>query len=204
MSTRSPLPGVKVNDEVAAATLNAGRTLAAAGHNIALADPPAAPVRSVVATLARWFSGVAQDAQALPLSRVERRTRTHVRLGKLAERLRLVREQDREHWRRLHESFFGRFDLLVTPSLAAPPFTAAPWRQRSWGATVLADARLAPFTAAWNFAGYPAAVVPSGLHSTGLPLSVQLVAATGGERIILSIAKQLEGLRPWQRHGMPL
>jgi amidase len=114
------------------------------------------------------------------------------------------REQDREHWRRLHSSFFSRFDLLVTPSLAAPPFAAAPWRRRSWGATVFADARFAPFAAPWNFAGYPAAVVPSGLHSTGLPLSVQPVAATGGERMILSIAKQLEGLRPWQRHAMPL
>jgi amidase len=203
VSTRPPLPGVKVNEEFAAAALDAGRALAAAGHKIELADPPAASVRSVVAILARWFGGVAQDARALDTSRLERRTRTHVRLGKLVGRFRLVRDQDRAHWRRLHEPFFNRFDLLVTPSLAAPPFTAAHWSQRSWGATLFADARLAPFTSPWNFAGYPAAVVPSGVHSNGLPLSIQLVAAAGGERMILSVAKQLEGLRPWQRHATP-
>jgi amidase len=194
---------VKVNEEFAAATLDAGRALAAAGRKIELADPPAPSVGSVVAILARWFGGVAQDARGLETSRLERRTSTHVRLGKLVERFGLVREQDREHWRRVHESFFSRFDLLVTPSLAATPFTAGHWSQRSWGATTFADARLAPFTSSWNFAGYPAAVVPSGVHSNGLPLSIQLVAAAGGERLILSVAEQIEGLRPRQRHPMP-
>jgi amidase len=114
----------------------------------------------------------------------------------------LVRQQDREHWRRLLESLFSRFDLLVTPSLSATPLSAGPWSQRSWSATVFADARFAPFTPPWNFAGYPAAVIPSGVHSDGLPLSIQLVAAAGADRVILSVAKQLESLRPWQRHAM--
>lgn len=202
VSTRSPLPGINVNKEFEAATLDAGRLLAGAGHRVEPADPPAASVRSAAAILARWFAGVAQDARGLETSRLEPRTRTHVRLGKIVERLGLVRQQDREHWRRLLESFFGRFDLLVTPSLSATPLSAGHWSQRSWSATIFADARFAPFTPPWNFAGYPAAVVPSGVHSDGLPLSIQLVAAAGAERIVLSVAKQLESLRPWQRHGM--
>ncbi len=63
-----------------------------------------------------------------------------------------------------------------------------------------AEARFAPFAAAWNFAGYPAAAVPAGVDSSGMPLSVQIVAPAGGEATLLSIAKQLEMLRPWRRH----
>ncbi|MBI4410712.1 MAG: amidase, partial [Gemmatimonadetes bacterium] len=60
--------------------------------------------------------------------------------------------------------------------------------------------RYAPFAAPWNFAGFPAAAVPAGMHSSGLPLSVQLVTAPGGEALLLSVAKYLENLRPWRRH----
>jgi amidase len=53
--------------------------------------------------------------------------------------------------------------------------------------------------APWNLAGWPAIAVPAGLHPNGTPLSVQLVARPGGESLLLSIAAQLEQLRPWAR-----
>jgi amidase len=34
-----------------------------------------------------------------------------------------------------------------------------------------------------------------------MPLSVQLVAPEGGEGLLLSVARQLESLRPWARHA---
>jgi amidase len=32
-------------------------------------------------------------------------------------------------------------------------------------------------------------------------MSVQIVAPTGGEALLLSVAKQLEQARPWPRHA---
>lgn len=204
LSTRPPLPGVRVDPEIATAVVRAAGDLSGAGHTVELADPPGVSARSIVAIFARWFAGAAQDAQTFEMLKLEPRTRTHVRLGRIVQRCGLVRQRDRENWQRLLEPFFRRFDLLVTPMHAMLPLRADGWSRRSWISTVLTDLRFAPFGAAWNFAGYPAAVVPSGLHSRGMPLSVQLVAAPGGEGLILSVARQLERLRPWRRHALEI
>jgi amidase len=204
VSTRPPLPGVGLDPEIAAAVVRAASDLSTAGHTVEFVDPPRASVRSIGAIFARWFAGAAQDAQTFDTQKLEARTRAHVRLGRIVQRCGLVRQRDRENWRRLLEPFFRRFDLLVTPVRTMLPLSADGWSRRSWMSTVLADARFAPFGAAWNFAGYPAAVVPSGLHSSGMPLSVQLVAAPNCEGLILSVAGQLERIRPWRRHAVEI
>jgi amidase len=88
---------------------------------------------------------------------------------------------------------------LITPALAQLPLPAARWGERGWVANLWANARYAPFAAPWNLAGWPAMVVPAGMHPSGIPLSVQLVARPGGEATLLAVAAQLEHLRPWTR-----
>jgi amidase len=56
-------------------------------------------------------------------------------------------------------------------------------------------------TGVWNTAGFPAASVPCP-PAGGLPGSVQLVAAPGGESLLLALAAQLERARPWARHAL--
>jgi amidase len=89
--------------------------------------------------------------------------------------------------------------VLMTPTLAQSPIKSVPWAQRGWLANVWANVRYAPMAAPWNLAGWPAMAVPAGLHPSGTPLSVQLVARPGGEALLLSIAAQLERVRPWPR-----
>lgn len=124
-------------------------------------------------------------------------------VGAFARRHRLVSSRTRDAWCRLNDAFFEQFDVLLTPVLATRPLEADGWSSRSWFANVQASVRFAPFTSAWNFAGYPAASVPAGFDSDGLPLAVQLVSAPGREALILSLAKQLELLQPWPRHAPP-
>ncbi|MBI4539915.1 MAG: amidase [Gemmatimonadetes bacterium] len=200
VSTRSPMRGVNAGPEVRSATIETARLLAGAGHHVEAADPPY-PIRSAVAILARWTAGAARETDGLDPARLEPRTRRHAQLGRIAERLGLIKPGDREAWRALLGSFFASCDVLLTPALATPPIRAEAWGRRSWSANLIANARFAPFTAPWNFAGYPAAAVPAGLHPDGTPLSVQLVAPPGGEALVLSVAKQLEMLRPWRRHA---
>ena len=58
-----------------------------------------------------------------------------------------------------------------------------------------------PFCPPLNLVGFPAASVPATTSADGLPLGVQLAAAPGGEGLLLSVARQLETLRPWPRHA---
>jgi amidase len=201
VSTRSPVISVGVAPSFASATLDIARLLAGAGHTIEPADPPMASPRDVAAVFAHWFGGTAQDAEGLALARLEPRTRRHVGLGRIAQRVGLVRPQDRDRWRRRQEKFFARFDALLTPMLGRPPIRCDAWSRRSWSANVIANVRFGAFAGGWNFAGYPAMAVPAGVNDDGTPLSVQLVAASTGETIILSLAKQVERLRPWPRHA---
>lgn len=200
-STRSPLAGVHVDRELRNAVIESAKLLAAAGHLVEEADPPAPTLRSVAAILGHWFGGASQEAEVLESGRLEPRTRTHVRLGWVARRFGLVRATDRDAWRAINDQFFRRFELLLTPVLASAPISCNRWSERGWIANMYANLRFAPFAGAWNFAGFPAASVPAGVHSDGTPLSVQIVASLEREKLILSLARQLEILRPWPRHA---
>jgi len=200
VSTKAPALGVRVDDEFKAAALSMGKMLERAGHHVATADPPYF-IKYAVVVLARWCAAVAEDAVGLNRRELESRTRTHLMLGRLARRLGRVSQDDRTRWRGLVGRFFSNYDLLLTPGLARSPLAVDQWSQRSWIVNMWASVSYAPFAAPWNLAGYPAACVPAGTHSDGMPLSIQLVSPDGNEARILSVAKQLEVLRPWRRHA---
>ena len=168
-----------------------GKMLERAGHHVATADPPYF-IKYAVVVLARWCAAVAEDAVGLNRRELESRTRTHLMLGRLARRLGRVSQDDRTRWRGLVGRFFSNYDLLLTPGLARSPLAVDQWSQRSWIVNMWASVSYAPFAAPWNLAGYPAACVPAGTHSDGMPLSIQLVSPDGNEARILSVAKQLE------------
>jgi amidase len=112
-----------------------------------------------------------------------------------------VKEKDRKEWQDLIGSFLAEYDLLMTPALALPPLKAILWSRRGWLVNYLANVRFAPFAAAANFGQIPSAAVPAGMHPVGVPMAVMLTAKPGSEALLLSVAKQLEGLRPWPRHA---
>jgi amidase len=58
-----------------------------------------------------------------------------------------------------------------------------------------------PFTPLYNTSGAPAISLPLGSTPTGLPIGVQLGAARGNDRLLLSLAASLEAARPWVRQA---
>jgi amidase len=107
-------------------------------------------------------------------------------------------------WARRMADWWNGHDLLLTPTLGAPPpqlgwFTAAGPEQE--GTRI---ASFIPYTAQFNLTGQPAVSLP--LHWTpgGLPVGVQLVAAYGREDMLIRVASQLEQAAPWSERHPPV
>ena len=104
-------------------------------------------------------------------------------------------------WARRMADWWNDHDLLVTPTVGAPPpelgwFTAAGPRQE--GQRI---ASFIPYTAQFNMTGQPAVTLPLHWTPAGLPVGVQLVAAYGREDMLIRVASQLEQAAPWSdRH----
>ncbi|WP_127784342.1 amidase family protein [Rhodococcus sp. X156] len=199
VSTRSPVPGVRVDRHYAEAARRSGELFAQEGHRVAQAHP-SYPVSVGQSELVRWLVGTELEARALSdRSLLEARTARHAAVGRALLRAGLPKPAGRDKWQHKAEAFFADHDVLLTPALAQPPLPADRWGEKSWLSNLWANIRYAPFAAPWNLAGWPAMVVPAGTHPNGLPLSVQLVARPGGEATLLGLALQLERMRPWTR-----
>ncbi len=169
-----------------------------AGHDVHVTRFPY-PVNPIP-MFARWFAGVAKDAEGLDESKLQRRTLRHVKLGKRALRKGWIKQRDADRLEADALTFFADFDILLTPMLARTCPPAEQWHRRSWLRNIWSNLQYAPFAAPWNMVGWPAASVPAGFdEKTGMPTAVQIVAPPNGEPTILGVAAQIERLRPWPR-----
>ncbi|MGZ4506984.1 MAG: amidase [Blastococcus sp.] len=202
VSTRSPVPGVRADAPALAAVDEIVALLVAAGHTVVRRNPPIS-TGAAAGALTRWMVGAEDDAEHLGLDRhaLQPRSRTHARIGRVVRRAGLVRPRTVEKFRQQMVAFFDDVDLLLTPVTTGPPLPARPWHERSFLANVTANARWAPWTAAWNLAGLPALVLPAGNRPEGLPLSVQFVGPPGAEARLLWMAGDLERRQPWRRYA---
>jgi amidase len=87
---------------------------------------------------------------------------------------------------------------------AKPPVDAAQWEGRSALRTLVEMGAAYPYAITWNVTGQPAASVPAGFTSTGLPLGVQLIGRPNDEGTLLSLAAQVEAERPWAERRPPV
>jgi amidase len=92
-----------------------------------------------------------------------------------------------------------RFDILLTPTQAAPPpkigvlSLSNPDEQAFMKAAI--DASV--FTQIYNVSGQPAMSVPLHWTPEGLPVGVQFAARFGGEDVLFRLGAQLEIAQPW-------
>jgi amidase len=94
-------------------------------------------------------------------------------------------------------------DVLITPATATPPPRVGQFEGRGALWTLNAIAGMVPFNGVWNVTGQPAAAVPAGFWSNGLPRAVQIVGRPNDESTLLSLAGQIEAERPWAQHRPP-
>jgi amidase len=200
LSTKVPVAGFRMDRHLRDAAVNVARLLADQGHHLGQADPPYSTGEANTMVI-WWCVGAAGEAEGLDARALEPRNRRMAAAGRLFRRLGLFKMDARDRWRDRVDGFFEDHDLLLTPALARPAISSRRWADRGSLSNLVSNAWYAPFAALWNLAGFPAAVVPVGLHPSGMPMAVQLVGPSGAEGLILQVARQLETLRPWPRHA---
>jgi amidase len=194
----------KLDGDQARALQDTVELLRSLGHEVTERDPDYG-LDSIPALLARYLRGAHDDAEALPHpERLERRTRGMARLGGLIPPALLERSLAGEAQlsRRLN-AVLEDHDVLLTPATASTPPRIGQLQGRGAIWTLNAVAGMVPYNAIWNVTGQPAASVPAGLGSDGLPRAVQIVGRPDDEATLLSLAAQIESARPWAQQRPP-
>jgi amidase len=96
----------------------------------------------------------------------------------------------------------GRFDAILTPTLAQPPALVGALRNDADPAADFeAQKRFTPYTAPYNMSGQPAISLPAFWNADGLPIGIQLIGSPYAEVTLLRLAAQIEAAAPWRdRH----
>jgi len=109
---------------------------------------------------------------------------------------------NRHNWSGALRGVFEEVDVLACPSTFA---TAMPRGALDTDAPF--SPHIAPFmrfTAPYNFSGSPTLSLPCGFTDDGLPHSLQLVGAHGGEALLCRLGHTYQQLTDWHRRRPPL
>jgi aspartyl-tRNA(Asn)/glutamyl-tRNA(Gln) amidotransferase subunit A len=191
-----------VHPEVAAAVERAVRDLEALGAVVEAVDPGFEDPLEICTGL--WFLGAftvwsgltpAQQALCDPDFRAEAELgaalsalqvqQLHLRRGALGAQLR---------------QFMQGFDLIATPAVAVPAFEARPAGHSPMNPAAMLG--WTPFSYPFNLSQQPAATIPCGLTSDGLPIGLQLVGPMFGDALVLRACRAYESVRPIARPAL--
>ena len=111
--------------------------------------------------------------------------------------------------RRKLGQFYTRYDIWLSPTNAR---VSEPWGKYNLGRTgVTATGNVdysfrepCQFTLPHNIMGTPAISLPLAMHSTGVPIGVQLAGRPADEHLVLQLAASLEQAMPWRDRVPPL
>jgi len=209
--TTAAWSGVPVDPQVAEVAVNTGKVLELLGHTVVEASPAIDPDAVVEAAM---LAAVATGAAVLRAPRrpdpallevVSRRVLAETESFTALDVMAALDAQHRVT--RPIGLFLGRYDLLLTPTIGQLPaphgtldYDNPDHTVRSWLRRIF---EYGPFTSPFNISGNPAISLPLGHSREGLPIGVQLVAATGREDLLLRVAAQLEQAVPWRDRRPP-
>ena len=214
----SALMGLAPDAEVAAAVRHTAHLLASMGHHVEEADPAALGLAALNSMMDLWFFGfdlrLAGYAQRTGLTigpdTLEPMTWKicqHARQMKPAQFLAAMATLNTV--RRQLGAYFTQHDVWLGPTSAG---VAEPWGRYNLGRDDVpmegyAEHILRPvaqYTLPHNIMGTPAISLPLAMHSSGVPIGVQLAAGPAQEHLLLQLATALELALPWAARVPPL
>ena len=221
--------GRALHPECATAVRDAAQLLESLGHNVAEVSLPFDGRAVASAFLMLYFGETGASIAALSKhlgrpARPDDVEPTTWLLGLLGRTYSAADFAAARHSWNDHARAFGRFhqtyDLLLTPTLAAPPVRIGELQPKPLEQTLLRlvntfglgglirrsgiveklaaqSLEKTPYTQVANLTGQPAMSVPLHWTADGLPCGVQFIARLGAEDVLFRLAGQLEQARPW-------
>ena len=216
-STR-PLMGFPVDGEVAQAVERTAAQLAGMGHQVVEESPEFDGLQAMRHMTDVWFFGFDQRIDGYAkrsghaigpdtLEPITYKIYEHAKAMKPAAFIAAIAGMNIA--RRQLARFFTRHDVWLCPTTSR---VAEPWGTYNLGRADVALEDLAEeifrgpcqFTLPHNVLGVPAISLPLAMHSSGLPIGVQLAAAHASEHVVLQLAAALEEALPWADRVPPL
>ncbi|MGA0541463.1 amidase [Neotabrizicola sp. VNH66] len=215
------LTGQPIHPEVAEAVHAAGRLLEALGHHV----EPGRPVADVPGMMRAWTDIVGVGSALSIRTALKGRVLTEdlveaVGRGAVAHAETLHPTRYLEAVEEIHD--FGREmaaffrpedgtgpDILLTATLAEPPARVGRFAHKTEdyvgfriGPGGIFD--YSPFCAIFNASGQPAASLPLGWSSDGLPIGVHLAAPFGADEELIALCAEIERAAPWAAKRAPM
>ncbi len=206
--TTSDFSGKPAHPECRAAVEHCAKLLAGLGHDVEQRAPQYDHEALFSAVMTVLMTGLAANVEARekqlgrPALRDELEPATHAAVARgratsgvqYASQFPLINREVR----RIGQ-FFETVDILLTPTMAAPPplLGTISTDTDDLDQFLLDSFGLAPFTPTFNATGQPAISLPLYWSAQGLPIGVQLVARFGADELLLRLAAQLERTQPW-------
>ena len=102
-----------------------------------------------------------------------------------------------EFWEQVRR-VYEKFDLLLSPTLAVPPFAVGQDDADPVGGEKQGPLQWTRFTYPLNLTGQPAASVPAGWTKDGLPAGLQIIGDRHADLLVLQAARAWEQVQPWR------
>jgi len=218
LRTEAPGAMVATDPECVAAAEDAAHLLESLGHTVepaspaALDEPELMGMFMVILTtsVVRDLAEIARRAgRAAGPADVEPLTWEYAEMGRAHSSADYVEAVDAMHaWGRRVATWWhdDGYDVLLTPTMAEPPpmlGDLVPPADNPFEGAARATA-FATYTAPFNVTGQPAMSVPLYQWAAGLPIGSHFVAAMNREDVLVRLASQLEGARPWADRRPPV
>lgn len=209
--------GTPIHPEVAEAVRATGKLLESLGHIV----EPARPKADTPGMMRAWTDivaigtalGIRSALKGRPLTPelVEGVGRGAVAHAETLHPTRYLEAVGEIHafGRQMAGFFDGGPDILLSATLAEPPARVSRFSHdttdyvgyRTGPAGIFA---YSPFCAVFNASGQPAASLPLGWSSDGLPIGIHLAAAFGQDELLIALCAEVERAAPWARKRAPM
>ncbi|MDI3471404.1 MAG: amidase family protein [Pseudolabrys sp.] len=189
-----------LDPEIEAIAERASRLFVEQGAGVEPADPDLRDAGAVIRTL--WHAGARAIADSVPAAQHAEMDQDFLALAERGRAIPAARYIAAYSARTaLHVAMLGfhdRYDLLLSPTM---PVTALEAGRVTPADGAYGDDWLnwSPFTYPFNLTQQPAASVPVGLSSKGLPIGLQIVGPRGADALVLRAARALERALPFPR-----